>query len=87
MTTITISTGTTVVSTPIPTTTNYIVEGSGLLQIANGGTVSGLITLNNAGNLGITSGGVARNTTVNSGGIDHIFSGNWLRFFGANLPN
>ena len=51
MPTITISSGTTNVSTPIPNTTAYIVEGppGGTLDIVSGGVVSGLITVSNGG--------------------------------------
>jgi len=40
MTTIVISSGTTIVSTGIPATTNYLVENTATLEIANGGSVS-----------------------------------------------
>jgi hypothetical protein len=39
MTTIVVSSGTTKVATVIPTTTNYSVDGSGKLDIINGGIV------------------------------------------------
>ena len=49
MTTITVSSGTTIVSTRIPKTIGYLVEGSGTLDVVHGGTVSGLITISNGG--------------------------------------
>src|SRR5580700_3948546 len=72
MTTILVSSGTTVVSTTIPSTTAYVVEGSGTLEIASGGTVSGLISVSRGGTVVLESGGsTAGNTTnltVSSGG-------------------
>jgi len=45
MTTITIAGGTTIVSTHIPLTVAYLVEGTGTLDIVGGGVVSGVITI------------------------------------------
>ena len=70
MTQIIVSSGTTFVSTTIPVNSTYIVEGSGTLDIVNGGTVSGLITVSSGGIAILESGGsvVHGNTTVSSGG-------------------
>ena len=69
MPTITISSGTTTVSTAIPTTTAYIVEGSGTLDVVNGGTVSGLITVSGGGIVYVSSGGKTLDTTVDISGL------------------
>ena len=57
MTTITISSGTTTVSTTIPTTTAYILEGFSTLDVVSGGVISGLITINSFGTVNVSSGG------------------------------
>jgi autotransporter passenger strand-loop-strand repeat protein len=75
MPTITISSGTTIVSTPIPNTTAYMVEGTGTLDVDNGGTVSGLITVSSGGHLAVSSGGKALDVLVSSGGDVTVASG------------
>src|ERR1700733_1443992 len=75
MPTITIATGTTIVSTPIPNTTAYVVEGTGTLDVDNGGTVSGLITVSKGGQLAVSSGGKALDVLVSSGGDVTVASG------------
>ena len=72
MTTIIVSSGTTVVSTP--TTSEYIVEGSGTLDILNGGTVSGLITVSSGGSVNVSSGGEALSATISKGGTVEVLS-------------
>ena len=54
MPTITISSETTTVNSPISGDTSYIVEGSGTLDVVNDGTVSGLITISSGGISGAT---------------------------------
>jgi hypothetical protein len=49
MPTITISSRTTSATTAIANTTAYLVEGSGTLDVAGGGTVSGVITISSGG--------------------------------------
>src|ERR1700730_4441282 len=75
MPTITIATGTAIISTPIPNTTAYVVEGAGTLDVNNGGTVSGLITVSNGGHLAVSSGGEALDVVVSSGGDVTVASG------------
>src|SRR6266446_7878641 len=76
MTTITISSGTTIVSTSVPPTTNYVVESGGILEIANGGTVSGLVTINSAGSGTVDAGGTLLSVTVSSSGrLTDLLSG------------
>jgi autotransporter passenger strand-loop-strand repeat protein len=71
MTTITVSSYTIVSSA---TGDSYIVEDSNppqynaTLEVASGGTVSGLITISSGGHLNVDSGGVTLMATVNSGG-------------------
>src|SRR5258708_35856302 len=75
MTTITISSGTTVVLSAIPNTTAYIVENTGTLGIGGGGIVSGLITVSSGGTLLVGSGGEAFHTVMSSGGTINVASG------------
>src|SRR5580692_6370799 len=75
MPTITISSGTTSVSTAIPNTTAYLVESSGTLDIVSGGIVSGLITISSGGHVIVASGGEAFDTVVSGGGILTVASG------------
>jgi len=75
MPTITISSGTTSVTSAVATTTGYLVEGSGTLDVSGGGIVSGLITIMNAGIVNVASGGEVLDTTVDFGGTLNIRSG------------
>jgi fibronectin-binding autotransporter adhesin len=63
MTTIVISSGTTIVSTGIPATTNYLVENTATLEIANGGSVSAT-TVDAGGLLDVLAGGIANDSTI-----------------------
>jgi autotransporter passenger strand-loop-strand repeat protein len=63
MTTIVISSGTTIVSTAIPATTDYLVENSATLEIASGGSVSST-TVDAGGLLDVLAGGIANDSTV-----------------------
>jgi autotransporter passenger strand-loop-strand repeat protein len=65
----------TVVSTSIPPTTNYIVEGIGTLDIVSGGFVSGLITISAGGTVNVSSGGTTLDTLVSSGGLQQVING------------
>ena len=67
-----ISSGTTSVSTSDPTL--YIVEGSGTLDVVNGGTVTSA-TISAGGVISVTSGGATSDTTVSSGGVEVLTSG------------
>jgi autotransporter passenger strand-loop-strand repeat protein len=69
---------TTVVSTSIPPTTNYIVESLGTLNIVSGGVVSGLITISAEGTVKVSSGGTVLDTLVSSGGVQNAWSGGVL---------
>src|ERR1700722_4956964 len=74
MTTITISSGVTSnVSTPIPNTTAYLVEGTGALDVLSGGTVSGAITVKGGGQVTVSSGGKVLSTVISSGGAEVDF--------------
>jgi autotransporter passenger strand-loop-strand repeat protein len=70
MTTITISSGTTVVSTHIATTTAYIVQGSGTLEVASAGVVSALTTVRNAGVVSVDLSGTVLGTLISAGGTE-----------------
>ncbi len=72
MTTITISSGTSSVSTVVPNTTNYVVEGTGTLDVLNGGAVTGTI-LDAGGQLFVSGGGTASGTTINAAGYVYIY--------------
>src|ERR1700683_2853096 len=75
MTTITISSGTTTVSTTIPLTTHHVVEGSGTLDVANGGTVSGLITVDGAfASVNVSALGFVADTVISSGS-ENVYGG------------
>ncbi len=74
MTTITISSGTTIVSTTISDTASYIVEDGGTLDVGSGGTVSGLIIISSGGAVDITSGGTILDTT-DAGGTVNVSAG------------
>ncbi len=63
MTTIVISSGTTIVSTDVPATTNYLVENTATLEIASGGTV-GATTVDAGGLLDVRAGGIADDSTI-----------------------
>jgi hypothetical protein len=80
MPTITISSGTTTVNSPISGDTSYIVEGSGTLDVVNDGTVSGLITISSGGISGATvnvsSGGTTLDTMIDVNGFQYVF---WRR--------
>jgi len=73
--TITISSGTTSVSSPIPNTTAYVVEDSGTLDILSGGVVSGVITISSGGQVVVSSGGEAFDAVVFGGGTLTVASG------------
>jgi autotransporter passenger strand-loop-strand repeat protein len=73
--TITVSSGTTVVLSQIPGSTDYIVEGSGALVVANGGAVSGLITISSGGSANVSSGSTVLQTTIDSGGFELVYEG------------
>lgn len=93
MTTIVISSGTTIVSTGIPATTNYLVENTATLEIANGGSVSAT-TVDAGGLLDVLAGGIGNDSTisgdltiygtvdgltVNAGGLAVVEAGVWCR--------
>ena len=63
MTTIVISSGTTIVSTDIPATTNYLIENTATLEIASGGSVS-TTTVDAGGLLEVLAGGIANDSTI-----------------------
>ena len=67
-----VSSGTTDVSTS--TTSAYIVEGSGKLDILNGGAVSGLISVSSGGSVNVSSGGEALSATISKGGTVEVLS-------------
>ena len=71
--TITISSGTTTVSGPIPNA--YVVEDSGTLDIVSGGVVSGVITISGGGQVVVSSGGEAFDAVLFSGGTLTVASG------------
>jgi autotransporter passenger strand-loop-strand repeat protein len=73
MTTIIVSSGSTLVSTPIPNTTAYLVEGTGALDVLSGGTVSGPITVKAGGLVTVSSGGKVLSTVISSGGAEADF--------------
>jgi fibronectin-binding autotransporter adhesin len=76
MTTITISSGVTSnVSTPIPNTTAYLVEGTGVLDVLSGGTVSGPITVKAGGLVTVSSGGKVLSTVISSHGSQTVEAG------------
>jgi len=75
MSMIRISSGTVTVGIHIPINTDYIVVDSGTLDVVNGGTVSGLITISSGGAVNVRSGGMVRDTTVSSGGDETVSSG------------
>jgi autotransporter passenger strand-loop-strand repeat protein len=66
MTTIVISGGTTIVSTAVPATTNYLVENTATLEIASGGSVSAT-TVDAGGLLDVLAGGIANDSTISGG--------------------
>ena len=74
MTTIIVNSGTTSVSTAIPTTSNYLVEGSGTLDILNGGVVAGTI-ISAGGSENVFPGGIDSSATVSSGGVEIVSRG------------
>jgi autotransporter passenger strand-loop-strand repeat protein len=63
MTTIVISSGTTIVSTDIPATTNYLVENTATLEIATGGSLTST-TVDAGGLLDVLAGGIANDSTI-----------------------
>ena len=63
MTTIVISSGTTIVSTAIPATTNYLVENTATLEITSGGSVSAT-TVEAGGLLDVFANGIANDSTI-----------------------
>ncbi|HET6237841.1 MAG TPA: hypothetical protein VFE41_23230, partial [Acetobacteraceae bacterium] len=63
MTTIVISSGTTIVSTDIPATTNYVVENTATLEIASGGSVTST-TVDAGGLLDVLAGAIANDSTI-----------------------
>ena len=77
MTTITIPDGNTISVTSFDNN-SYLVQANTQLVIANGGIVSGLITVTGnpagrgGGNLEVQSGGTALNTIVSSGGYTRV---------------
>ena len=74
MTTIIVSSGVTSnVSTPTPNTTAYLVEGTGVLDVLSGGTVSGPITVKAGGQVTVSSGGKVLSTVISSGGAEADF--------------
>ena len=74
MTTIIVSSGvTSSVSTPTPNTTAYLVEGTGVLDVLSGGTVSGPITVKAGGQVTVSSGGKVLSTVISSGGTEARF--------------
>jgi autotransporter passenger strand-loop-strand repeat protein len=75
MSIIRISSGTVTVGIHIPINTDYIVADTGTLDVVNGGTVSGLITISSGGAVNVRSGGMVRDTTVSSGGDETVSSG------------
>jgi len=85
MTTLTISSGTTSVSSAISNTTGYLVEGSGTLDIVGGGIVSGLITISGGGQVDVASGGDALNIVVSDGGSLIVASGGIVTGVGAGV--
>ena len=78
MTTIIVSSGTTDVSTP--TSSAYIVEHSGTLDIINGGTVSGLVTVSSGGLVNVSSGGTDFSANISKGGTVDVLSSGTLEF-------
>src|SRR5262245_39390426 len=70
---ITVSSGTTVVSSP--TNESYIVLGSGTLEVASGGTVSGQVIVSSGGSVLVDSSGTTLDTLISSGGSATVSSG------------
>jgi hypothetical protein len=66
--------GPTFVSTPIPNTTAYLVEGTGALDVQSGGTVSGPITVKGGGLVTVSSGDKVLSTVISSGGAQPILA-------------
>ena len=83
MPTTTITSGTTVVSTTLPVSSGFIVKGSGTLDIVNGGTVSGLISVKSGGEVVVSSGGTELKTIIGSGGTVNLLSGGSFSFAGV----
>jgi autotransporter passenger strand-loop-strand repeat protein len=73
MAAITVSSGTTIVSSA--TNESYIVLGSGVLDVASGGTVSGEIIVSSGGSVLVDSGGTVLDTRIISGGVLQVSSG------------
>src|SRR5882672_7940397 len=75
MTITTISSGTTTVSTLVLPPDGFLVEGSGTLEIVNGGTIVGPVTISSGGNTNVRSGGLLYAPVVSSAGTETIFFG------------
>jgi collagen type VII alpha len=56
---------------------NYIVEGSGTLNVVNGGDLfNGTLTISSGGIVNVSSGGeILETNTISSGGVEHVSSG------------
>jgi fibronectin-binding autotransporter adhesin len=69
--------GTTISVTTIDASNTYLVESSGVLEVLNGGLVSGLITVGNPaglrGTLVVSSGGTTLSTTIGANALAYDF--------------
>src|SRR5580700_6688154 len=72
MSQIIVSSGTTSVST-IDASNTYFVEGSGTLDILDGGLISSLVTVGQGGVALIASGGTTLSMTISSGGEQDVY--------------
>lgn len=75
MATVIVSGGTTNVSTQVPATTGYLVERSGTLDVVNGGTISGKVTIGSGGVVNVDTGGETLQTNISRGGSDLVSGG------------
>ena len=71
MTTITVSSGTRTVSTVIPSSTDFLVESHGVLDVVHGGVVTGT-TISNGGSELVSSGATVNATTIDNGGTENV---------------
>ncbi|OAF15866.1 hypothetical protein AYJ54_39290, partial [Bradyrhizobium centrolobii] len=68
-----VSTGIASVTSSTATAMGYVVLGSGKLDVAFGGNVSGQITVGNGGVVDVLTGGAVQHTTILNGGVQYDY--------------
>jgi autotransporter passenger strand-loop-strand repeat protein len=73
MSEIIVSSGVTTSVSTLDASNTYLVERAGVLDILNGGLISGLITVDST--LNVSSGGTTLSTTINQYGYQYVWNG------------